>query len=81
MPFLRIRLNFEGVLPGSKPRKCWFLLDTSTCRVVADLEYLISKRFDLSGKGSFRVISLYLQDSLLPSQEQIEVIRDNDDLR
>ena len=80
MPILRIRLNFDSVSPG-KARKCWFLLDTSTCRVVADLEYLIQKRFELGRKRGISVVTLYLEGSLLPSQEKIEVIRDNDVLR
>lgn len=79
MSLVRIRLSFANV-SVEQPKNCWFLVDTSVCRVVADLEYLIKERFDLRKKPG-EAVDLYLDDYLLPSQENIGVIRDNDVIR
>ena len=81
--FVRIRLSFQRSLPLAEAQNCWFLFDTSTCSTIADLEYLIKERFGGQSKRerSFQVINLYLDDYLLPSQEKIEIIQQNDNIR
>ena len=51
------------------------------CRIVADLEYLIQKRFELHADSSKSCLNLYLDDYLLPSQEKIGIIQDRDNIR
>ncbi|KAL9956288.1 hypothetical protein ACROYT_G037748 [Oculina patagonica] len=80
MSFVRIRLNFQGPLPFSEVKNCWFLVDNSTCNTIADLEYLIKKRFKAVSKNCSSV-DLFLDDYLLPSQEKIEIIQNNDNIR
>lgn len=79
--FVRIRLSFERPLSLAEVKNCWFLVDTSTCRTIADLEYLIKKRFGALSKVSGSSINLFLDDYLLPSQEKIEIIQQNDNIR
>jgi len=55
-------------------------VDTSTCSTIADLEYLIKKRFIALSK-SWSSVDLFLEDYLLPSQEKIEIIQNNDNIR
>ena len=79
---VRIRLSFQRSLSLAEIKNCWFLVDTSKCSTIADLEYLIKKRFgELSKAGSSVSLNLYLEDYLLPSQEKIEVIQQNDNIR
>ena len=79
MSFIRIRLTFQRPLPQKEVKNCWFLVDTSTCSTIADLEYLIKKRLALSKSCS--LVDLFLEDYLLPSQEKIEIIQNNDNIR
>lgn len=76
---VRIRLNFQGSPAFPDMKNCWFLVDTSTCCTISDLEYLIMKRFELTSKNVY--IHLFLDDYLLPSREKIEVIQHNDKIR
>ena len=76
MSFVRIRLTFQRALPLTDVKNCWFLVDTSTCSTIADLEYLIRKRF-----FKLNSVNLFLDDYLLPSQEKIEIIQNNDNIR
>ena len=80
MSFIRIRLTFQHPLPLKEVKNCWFLVDTSTCSTIADLEYLIKKRFTAFSK-SCSSVDLFLEDYLLPSQEKIEIIQNNDNIR
>lgn len=80
MSFVRIRLTFQHSLPHTELKNCWFLVDTSSCNTVADLEYLIRKRFKAPSKSCYAV-KLFLDDFLLPSQEKIEIIQNNDHIR
>lgn len=80
MSFVRIRLTFQRPLPLSEVKNCWFLVDTSACNTIADLEYLIKKRFKELSK-SCSSVDLFLDDYLLPSQEKIEIIQNNDNIR
>lgn len=80
MSFIRIRLTFQRPLPLKEVKNCWFLVDTSTCNTIADLEYLIKKRFIALSK-SCTTVDLFLEDYLLPSQEKIEIIQNNDNVR
>ena len=81
--FVRIRLSFQRSLPLAEAQNCWFLFNTSTCSTIADLEYLIKERFGGQSKRerSLQVINLYLDDYLMPSQEKIEIIQQNDNIR
>ncbi|XP_068762062.1 coilin-like [Montipora capricornis] len=76
---VRIRLNFQRYPEFPEIKNSWFLVDTSTCRTIADLEYLVKKRFGLLSNNT--LINLLLDDYLLPSQEKIEIIQHNDNLR
>lgn len=76
---VRIRLNFQRYPEFPEIKNSWFLVDTSTCRTIADLEYLVKKRFGLLSNNA--LINLLLDDYLLPSQEKIEIIQHNDNLR
>lgn len=76
---VRIRLNFQQSPAFPDMKNCWFLVDTSTCCTISDLEYLIMKRFELASKNAY--IHLFLDDYLLPSREKIEVIQHNDKIR
>ena len=72
----RLFLNFEDTPQWHTKKKILFLFDKNACRVVADLEYLVRKKFDMSS-----VCNLYLDGFLLPSQENIAIVRDGDSLR
>ena len=75
---IRIRLKFANVACSqfsSAWRRCWFMFDSNGCRLVADLVYLIRKRFALNRKSSYH---LYLDNYLIRHDEAIEIIRDND---
>ena len=79
---VRIRLSFQRCLPLAEAKNCWFLFDASTCSTIADLEYLIKARFGgLSRSSSTKIMHLYLDDYLLPSQEKIDIIQQNDNIR
>ena len=78
--FVRIRLSFQRSFSFPEVKNCWFLVDTSTCSTIADLEYLIKKRFGGLSKNAC-TIDLFLDDYLLPPQEKIEIIQHNDNIR
>ena len=65
--------------PCLKTEQCWMLVDTSSCKFIHDFEHLIRKKFFMDINNV--ILNLYLDDFLLPSQEKIEVIRDNDVIR
>ena len=77
MSSIRVKLIFERPLVKS-PEQCWMLVNKSACKMVRDLEYLIVKKYFVAGHT---ILNLYLDDFLLPSQEKIDVIRDNDVVR
>ena len=77
MSSIRVKLVFERPFARSS-EQCWMLVDKTSCKLVRDLEYLIVKKFFVAGHA---VLNLYLDDFLLPSQERIDVIRDNDVIR
>jgi len=72
----RLYLSFEKTPQWYTKKKLLFLFDKTACKVVADLEYLVRKKFDIKS-----VCNLYLDGFLLPSQENIEIVRDGDSLR
>ncbi|CAH1277770.1 COIL [Branchiostoma lanceolatum] len=74
---VRVRLRFEQAPPlvcGSGPG-AWLLVDMDSCRLVADLEFLIKRRFGLSRR---RRLHLWMDGFLLPPTEKIAVVRDGD---
>ena len=77
MASIRVKLVFERPFARSS-EQCWMLVDKTSCKLVRDLEYLIVKKFFVAGHT---VLNLYLDDFLLPSQERIDIIRDNDVIR
>ena len=77
MSTIRVRLIFKQPFVKN-PEQCWMLVDRNSCKVVRDLEYLIAKKFFVSGDT---ILDLYLDNFLLPSQEKIDIIRDNDVIR
>ncbi|XP_069785737.1 coilin isoform X1 [Narcine bancroftii] len=79
MAAVRLRLAFEYPPPlQPAARLCWLLLPADTCRVVADLESIIRRRF---GFGRHTRLHLYLHGGLLPPNESVLLVRDNDWLR
>ncbi|XP_019641714.1 PREDICTED: coilin-like [Branchiostoma belcheri] len=75
--FARVRLRFDQPPPllfGSGPG-AWLLVDMDSCRLVADLEFLIKRRFGMSRR---RRLHLWLDGFLLPPTEKIAVVRDGD---
>ncbi|XP_060700632.1 coilin [Hemiscyllium ocellatum] len=80
MSAVRLRLVFEyppPLLPAS--RMCWLLLQPDRCRVVADLESIIRQRFGISGTNTR--LHLFVDSCLLPPNESIHLVRDNDCIR
>ena len=77
MSSIRVKLIFERPLV-KLPEQCWMLVDKNLCKIVRDLEYLIVKKFFVAGHT---ILNLYLDDFLLPPQEKIDLVRDNDVIR
>ncbi|XP_020375723.1 coilin [Rhincodon typus] len=80
MSAVRVRLVFEyppPLLPAS--RMCWLLLQPQHCRVVADLESIIRQRFGFSASSTR--LHLFVDSCLLPPNESIQLVRDNDCIR
>ena len=75
MSLVRVRLVFENPAPGVE-RQCWYLFDSSSCRVVADLSHLVSKRF--YGSSCSACLSFAIDGFFLPPGERVEIIRDGD---
>lgn len=73
---IRVRLSFDELVPGYN-KKTWFLFDTASCRIVADLEHLIQRKFEFKRNS----VNLYHDGFLLPAQEKIELVRDGDIIR
>ncbi|XP_041072524.1 coilin isoform X2 [Carcharodon carcharias] len=79
MSALRLRLVFDyppPLLPAA--RMCWLLLQPEQCRVVADLESIIRQRFGFSSRTR---LHLFVDSCLLPPNESIFLVRDNDCIR
>ncbi|XP_059804117.1 coilin [Hypanus sabinus] len=79
MAALRLRLAFDyppPLLPSA--RFCWLLLPDEQCRVVADLESIIRGRFGFSRRTR---LHLFLDGGLLPPNESVLLVRDNDSIR
>ena len=68
---IKLHISFPGIFTN---HKCWFLFDIHQCQFISDLQCLISNRFRLLSSS----IDLTLDDYLLPSNEDIRIIRDND---
>ncbi|KAM9780254.1 coilin [Neosynchiropus ocellatus] len=76
---IRVRLHFDFPPPSVVDcRMCWMLVDTASCRFIADLESVIRDKFEFS-QGS--ILSLFIEDCYLPHTESILVVRDNDCVR
>ena len=72
---IRIRLGFPA--PGvSFNRKVWMLVDLGQCKSMSDISYLIKKRYKLSTPSSS--LALFLDGYLLPPDESVHIIKDND---
>lgn len=78
MPLVRVRLAFEEPPPGVE-RRCWYLFDSSSCRVVADFRHLVARRF--YGSYPSTTLSLAIDGFVLPPGERIEIVRDGDLIR
>uniref|UniRef100_UPI00398F05E5 coilin isoform X2 n=1 Tax=Pristiophorus japonicus TaxID=55135 RepID=UPI00398F05E5 len=79
MAAVRLRLLFDyppPLLPAG--RLCWLLLQPEQCRVVADLESIIRRRFGFSSRT---LLHLFLDNCLLPPNESVHLVRDNDSIR
>ncbi|KAM8825328.1 coilin isoform 2-T2 [Synchiropus picturatus] len=76
---IRVRLHFDFPPPAVVGcRMCWMLVDTASCRFIADLESVIRDKFEFS-QGS--ILSLFIEECYLPHTESILVVRDNDCIR
>ncbi|XP_053706825.1 coilin isoform X2 [Synchiropus splendidus] len=76
---IRVRLHFDFPPPAVVScRMCWMLVDTASCRFIADLESVIRDKFEFS-QGS--ILSLFIEECYLPHTESILVVRDNDCIR
>ena len=77
---IRVRLFFDNLESCSclRARKVWMVINLSVCKVVKDLERLIDARF--FRKQGVK-LTLYVDDFVLPSDEVIQIIRDNDIVR
>lgn len=71
---VRIRVQLDTT-PISFPKQCWLLFDLGSCRIVGDVARLISERFEIHGPNG---LQLYLDDFLLPMNEDAAIVRDND---
>ncbi|XP_002740920.1 uncharacterized protein LOC100370740 isoform X2 [Saccoglossus kowalevskii] len=74
---IRVRLRFDEP-PLGYPRMLLYLVNLENCRVVSDLESQIKTRFTMS---RYTHVHLYVDDYLLPANEKIEIVRDNDVIR
>eukprot|EP00794_Sanderia_malayensis_P008117 gene8117-8986_t len=72
----RIRLVFKN-FQVDLGKSCWFSIDKSECSNIDELHQLIKKRLGPSCPRFFRC---YLKDTLLPGNERIELIRDEDEI-
>ncbi|XP_029456559.1 coilin [Rhinatrema bivittatum] len=76
---VRVRLFFDYPPPGTPGCcMCWLLVDAKKCRVVTDLTSVIRLKFGFSERT---LLSLFVDDCLLPPNESIMVVRDNDCIR
>ncbi|XP_065659427.1 nucleolar protein dao-5 isoform X3 [Hydra vulgaris] len=71
---MRIKLKFTDLSSNVDQRKVCYLVDKEKCQKVADLCYLIQKRFFNFGEN----VSLYHDGFYFPPQESIEVVQEND---
>ncbi|XP_047143302.1 coilin isoform X2 [Hydra vulgaris] len=71
---MRIKLKFTDFSANVDQRKVCYLVDKEKCQKVADLCYLIQKRFFNYGEN----VSLYHDGFYFPPQESIEVVQEND---
>nr|XP_002121518.1 coilin [Ciona intestinalis] len=76
---LRVRLRFDIAPPSCPSCKCFmFLVDRDAARYVSDVEHTIAKKF---GFSSPRYLVLSINDFVLLSSDDVEVIRDDDDIQ
>ena len=81
---IRVRLFFDSLSPNlgsyaSLPvKKCWMMINLGTCKIVKDFEELIRRRFFENEEVK---LSLSIDDFTLPSDEVIEIIRENEIIR
>ena len=75
---VRLKLLFVNPLPFC-PQFVWFLMNLTSCSVIADLCGAIKKRFfeDLRGVK----LDLTMDDCALLPQEDIHLLKDNDTIR
>ena len=77
---IRVRLFFDnlGSCSSLRNRKVWMVINLSVCKVVKDFKKIIKARFF---RNQSVKLSLYVDDFVLPSDEVIQIIRDNDIVR
>ncbi|XP_002121518.2 uncharacterized protein LOC100185855 [Ciona intestinalis] len=76
---LRVRLRFDIAPPSCPSCKCFmFLIDRDAARCVSDVEHTIANKF---GFSSSRYLVLSINDFVLLSSDDVEVIRDDDDIQ
>uniref|UniRef100_H3A824 Coilin n=1 Tax=Latimeria chalumnae TaxID=7897 RepID=H3A824_LATCH len=76
---VRVRLVFDYPPPLTPEcRMCWLFVDLNKFRVVTDLASIIRQKFGFSNKA---ILNLFIEDCLLPPNESIYVVRDNDCIR
>ena len=77
---VRVKLNFANLpqFAGSKPEKCWFLVNTRYLDTVGDLVDELRQRFHLDAELGLR---LTLDGCVLPNWERVQILRDDDLIR
>ncbi|XP_064478639.1 uncharacterized protein LOC135391978 [Ornithodoros turicata] len=75
---MRVRVDLSNVLSASESPHpiTWMHIDVSVITTVRLLAKRIKRRYGLSGK-----LDLFLEDGLLPPDEEIQVLRENDVIR
>ena len=73
---MRVKLSFVNIASKpTLPRKLWMLVDLSKTKTVLDLQCAIQSRFNLSCR-----FQLFVDGCLIPSWEDVIIIRDNEEL-
>ena len=74
MSAIRIKLDFQNIKTDDDLVTAWFAFNRKKVKNMEQLQQLIANKFNL---GSIQ-FKLYMADCLLPNDQDIIVIRDND---
>lgn len=74
MSVIRIKLDFQNIKTDNDLVTTWFTFNRKKVKNMGQLQQLITKKFNLSSVQ----FKLYMADCLLPNDQDIIVIRDDD---